>query len=140
METNDIPPTPFESMTTRAPVMVFIMVAGASGQIGAEQFQAFRAVLDDEGDHGSQMFKDSLESMKPKIKELVGEDYGTPNDVMGELAEIRTKAKELFPDQVDTYCAALHHFAKRIAESGNAGDAQDAMLRMIALTLGQEEA
>jgi hypothetical protein len=130
----------------QAPIIVFLLVAAADGEIDAKEGLKFKKVIEKIADHPNRLFKMSVMAMQADFESNIRElSNDSPIAWATKLARARTMAEEISPELSPGYLKALYDLGEQIGKSsggilgfGGIGKEEKNALSMIAGLLGQK--
>ncbi|MCD6052802.1 MAG: hypothetical protein K0Q55_4224 [Verrucomicrobia bacterium] len=132
-----------------APVIIFLEVAAADGNIDKKEVLAFRKILENRELCPSPLFKEALETVTlPNLQEILGRLTSTPFNAQTELKRVAAMLDEKHPQEARVCKTILVTTGKRIAEASGGlfgfgkkiGDEEQETISGIAEALGLPEA
>lgn len=130
----------------QAPIIVFLLVAAADGNIDAKEGLKFKKIIEKIADHPNRLFKMSIMAMQADFEGNIRElSTDSPIAWAAKLARARAMAEEISPELSPGYLKALYDLGEQIGKSsggilgfGGLGKEEKNALSMIAGLLGQK--
>lgn len=98
-------------------MLVFVLIAGADGNIDAKEIKAFNNYLANAQGKRSELFKNAVGLMMNDPEMQSSTDIDSSIVIVNRLIAVRESAEKFAPDQCDVFCNELYEMAVDIAKS-----------------------